>query len=91
MNAPLAGQQSPEPKDLLTGIQEFRSEVQRSELKLVFHHWIERIQSVLDNNGEYFHESTVYGYHSFQFCPIGPWPRLIDPLSCGEKQHRPKW
>jgi hypothetical protein len=52
MKATLAGQQFPGPEDLLTSIQEFLSEIQRSELKLVFHHWLERIQWVLDNDGD---------------------------------------
>jgi hypothetical protein len=52
----LAGQQFPGPEDLLTGIQEFLSEVQRSELELVFHQGIGRVQWVLDNDGDYFHE-----------------------------------
>jgi hypothetical protein len=72
MKAALAGQQFPRPEDLLTGIQEFLREIQRSELELVFHHWIERIQWVLDNNGDYFHERTFYDHRSFQFCPNRP-------------------
>jgi hypothetical protein len=43
MKAALAGEQFPGSEDLLTGIQEFLSEIQRSQLKLVFHHWEERI------------------------------------------------
>jgi hypothetical protein len=38
MEAALAGQQFLEPGDLLTGIQEFLSEIQRSGLEFVFHH-----------------------------------------------------
>jgi hypothetical protein len=56
MEAALTGQQFPGPDDLLTGIQEFLSEIQRSELELVFHHWTERVQWVLNNNRDYFHE-----------------------------------
>jgi hypothetical protein len=56
MKAALAGQQFPGPEDLLTGIQESLSEIQRSELELIFHHWIERVQWVSDNDGDYFHE-----------------------------------
>jgi hypothetical protein len=41
MKAVLAGQQFPGPGDLLAGIQASLSEMQRSELELVFHHWIE--------------------------------------------------
>jgi transposase len=55
IKAALAEQQFPGPEDLLTGIQEFLSEIQRSELELVFHHWIQWIQWVLDNI-DHFHE-----------------------------------
>jgi hypothetical protein len=44
MKAALAGQQFPGPEDLLTGIQELLSEIHRSEMELLFHRWIERIQ-----------------------------------------------
>jgi histone-lysine N-methyltransferase SETMAR len=54
--AALARQWFPMPEDLLTGIQPFLSEIQRSELELVFHHWIEQVQWVLNNDGDYFHE-----------------------------------
>jgi hypothetical protein len=56
MKAALAGQQFPRPDDLLTGIQEFLTEIQRFKLELVFHHWIERVQWMLDNDGDRFHE-----------------------------------
>jgi hypothetical protein len=56
MKAELVGQQLPGPEDLLTGIQEFLCEIQTSELELVFHHWMEWVQWVLDNGGDYFHE-----------------------------------
>jgi hypothetical protein len=38
MKPALAGQQFPGTEDLLTGIQDFRSEIQRSELQLVLRH-----------------------------------------------------
>jgi hypothetical protein len=57
MKAALAGQQFPGPEGLLSGIQEFLSEIQRSELELVFRHCIERVQWVLlHHGGDYFHE-----------------------------------
>jgi hypothetical protein len=37
-------------------------------LELVFHHWIEKVQWVLDNDGDYFREQVFCNYHSFQFC-----------------------
>jgi hypothetical protein len=54
--AALAGQQFPGAEDPLIGIQEFLSEIQRSELELVFHDWIERVQCALDNNEDSVHE-----------------------------------
>jgi hypothetical protein len=56
MKVALAGHHFPGPEDLVTGIQEFMSEIQRLELELVFHHWMEPVQWVLDNDGGYFHE-----------------------------------
>jgi hypothetical protein len=56
MKATLAGQQFPGLDDLFTGLQAFLSEIQRSALELVFHHWIERVQWMLDNDGGDFHE-----------------------------------
>jgi hypothetical protein len=56
MMTALAGQHFPGPEDLLTGIQGFLSEIQRSEFELIFYHWIERIQWVLDHDKDYFHE-----------------------------------
>jgi hypothetical protein len=53
MKAALAGQQFSGPEDLLTGIQKFMSKIQRFKLELVLHHWIERAQWVLDNDGDY--------------------------------------
>jgi hypothetical protein len=67
MKAALAGKQFPGPEDLPTDIQEFLSEIQRSKLELLFHHWIERVQLVLDNDGDHFHDETFYGHYSFQF------------------------
>jgi hypothetical protein len=52
----LAGQQFPGLEDLLIGIQKFLSEIQRSELEVVFHHWIELVQWVFDSDGDYFLE-----------------------------------
>jgi hypothetical protein len=56
MKAALPGQKLPGPENLLSDIQEFMSEIQRSELEFLFHHWIERVQWVLDNDGDHFHE-----------------------------------
>jgi hypothetical protein len=77
--AALVEQRSPGPDDLLTGIQEFLGEIHRSELELVFHHWIERVQWVLDNNGDYFHESTFDGHYPFQFSPDRPAATIYRP------------
>jgi hypothetical protein len=59
MKAALAGQQFLGPEDLLTGIQEILSEIQRSEMELVFQHWIERVQWVLDNGGDDFQSKFI--------------------------------
>jgi hypothetical protein len=56
MKATLAERQFPGPEVFLIGIQEFLSEIQRSELEFVVHHWIELVQWVLDNDGDDFHE-----------------------------------
>jgi hypothetical protein len=45
----------PGPEDL-TGIQKFVSEIQSSELELVFQRWTELVQWILYNDGDYFHE-----------------------------------
>jgi hypothetical protein len=34
----------------------FLEEVQVSELKLVFHYWVERIRWVLGHNGDHYNE-----------------------------------
>jgi histone-lysine N-methyltransferase SETMAR len=44
MKAALAGQQFPEPGNLLTSIQKLMSGIQRYELELLVDHWIERVQ-----------------------------------------------
>jgi hypothetical protein len=72
MKAALAGQQFPGPEDLFTGIHEFLSEIQRSELELVFHDWIKPVQWMLDKDGNNFHEQAFYDHYSFQFCPDRP-------------------
>jgi hypothetical protein len=71
MEATLAGQQLPRWEDFFTGIQDFLREIQRSDLELIVHR-IQRVQWVLDNNGDYFHEQTFYDHHSFQFFPDRP-------------------
>jgi hypothetical protein len=43
MKPDLDGQSFAEPEGLFEGIMAFLEEVQVSELKLVFHHWVERI------------------------------------------------
>jgi hypothetical protein len=56
MKVALAGQQFSGREDLFTNSPEFLREIQRSELELVFHQWIERVQWVLDKDGDNFHE-----------------------------------
>jgi hypothetical protein len=54
--AGLAGQPFTEPEGLFEGIMAFLEEVQVSELKLVFHHWVKWIRWVLNHNGDYYNE-----------------------------------
>jgi hypothetical protein len=56
IKAALAGQTFPGPEDRLFSIQGFLSEIQGYELEFVLHHWIEPVQWVLDNVGDFFHE-----------------------------------
>jgi hypothetical protein len=56
MNTAPVRQQFPGSEDLLTVIQEFLSEIRRSQLEPVFHHWIEQVQQVLTSDGDDFHE-----------------------------------
>jgi hypothetical protein len=51
MKAGLVGQSFAEPERFFEGIMYFLEEVQVSELKLIFHHLVERIRWVLDHNG----------------------------------------
>jgi hypothetical protein len=48
---------------LLEAIVVFLNKIQRSELQLGFHHWIEQVKWVLTNNGDWHHEKT--SYHEF--------------------------
>jgi hypothetical protein len=42
--------------ELLEAVIEFLNEIQPSELRLVFHHWIERVKWVSANSGDLYHE-----------------------------------
>jgi hypothetical protein len=52
MKASLAGKSFSRPEELLDGINTFREEIHEAELKVVFHHWIERVKWVLDHDGD---------------------------------------
>jgi hypothetical protein len=56
MKSALAGQQFTTPDDLLSGIRTFMEEIRSFELGVFFHHRIERVRWVLENDGHYFHE-----------------------------------
>jgi hypothetical protein len=56
IKAGLAGQSFTEPEGLFDGIMVFLEEVQVSELKLVFHHWVELIRWFLDHNRDSYNE-----------------------------------
>jgi transposase len=43
-------------EELLDGVTSLLEEVQRSELHIVFSHWVERVRWVLETNGDYYHE-----------------------------------
>jgi hypothetical protein len=52
----LAGRVFNDADELLRAITEFLTEIHRSELQFVFHHWIERVKWVLADNGDYYQE-----------------------------------
>jgi histone-lysine N-methyltransferase SETMAR len=52
----LAGRMFEDPEELLDGIASFLEEVHLSKLHVVFSHWVERLRSVVANNGDYYHE-----------------------------------
>jgi hypothetical protein len=45
-----------EPEQLLEGIYDFMNDMQPSELIFVFRHWIERMQSAIEHDGDYYHK-----------------------------------
>jgi hypothetical protein len=57
----LAGRIFDNPEQVLDDITSFLEEVQPSELHVVFSHCVERVRSVLENNGDYSHESIFRG------------------------------
>jgi hypothetical protein len=56
MKAAREGSHFKEPEDLLEEIIEFLKEIHPSELMILFHHWIERVQWVIEHNGDSYHE-----------------------------------
>jgi hypothetical protein len=78
MRGALAGQQSAGPAGLLDGIRAFLDEIQRSEVKHIFHRWIERVPLGLHNNGGYFHESISHHHRSSRSSSTSLWLLLID-------------
>jgi hypothetical protein len=55
MKAALTGQAFDRTEELLDTITTFIEEIQMTELKGVFQHWIERIRWVISHNGHYYH------------------------------------
>jgi histone-lysine N-methyltransferase SETMAR len=51
-----AGQTSDEPEQMLEAITEFLNEIQPPEVVAVFSHWVEMMQWVFENNGDYYHD-----------------------------------
>jgi hypothetical protein len=56
MKAALAGWAFDRPEELLDAITPFLKEIQVSDLKSAFQHWVERVRWVLSHNGDYYHE-----------------------------------
>jgi histone-lysine N-methyltransferase SETMAR len=52
----LVGQTFDAPEQLLEVIADFWGEIQPPEVVAVFSHWVRRVQWVLENNGDYYHE-----------------------------------
>jgi hypothetical protein len=52
----LTGSKFEGPDELLQGIHDFLNEVQRSELMMVFQHWIERMRWVIEPDGDYYQD-----------------------------------
>jgi hypothetical protein len=52
----LVGQTCDEPEQLMEALTEFLNEIQQPEVVAVFSHWVERVQWVLESNGDYYHE-----------------------------------
>jgi hypothetical protein len=78
MKGALVRQQFSGPEGFLTGIQRFMSEIQRSELELVCHHWIERINGcwIMMETSSMRKPSMITIRSSV--APIGLGPLLID-------------
>jgi hypothetical protein len=52
----LVGQTFDEPEQLRGAITNFLNEIQSPEVVAVFSHWVERVQWILENNGDSYHE-----------------------------------
>jgi hypothetical protein len=64
------------------------SQIQCSELEHVFHHWIERAQWVLDNEGDNFiNQSSMIAIHP-NFVSIGP---VIQSLIYSAEKNLSAW
>jgi hypothetical protein len=56
MKTLLVGQTFDEPEQLLEAVTEFLNEIQPPEVVAVFSHWVERVRSAFENNGDRYHE-----------------------------------
>jgi hypothetical protein len=52
----LVGQTFDEPEQLLEAITKFLNEIQPPEIIAIFSHWVGRMQWVLENDRDYYHE-----------------------------------
>jgi hypothetical protein len=56
MKVSLAGKFFSRPEELLDGINAFLEEIEGAELRVVFHHWIERVKWISDHDGDDYQE-----------------------------------
>jgi histone-lysine N-methyltransferase SETMAR len=81
----LVGRAFNEPEQLLEAITEFLNEIHPPEVVAVFRHWVERVRWVLENNGDYYHESIrLLGNHFLTRLPK-PWCHYL-LTSCSLKR-----
>jgi hypothetical protein len=73
------------PEDRLEGIIAFLDEIQASELRIVFRHWVSRAKWLLPHNGDYYHEWNYPKQKDFLICFAEGWRHYLmtPPISTG--------